>query len=174
MILQTILLTAAVATAVALVTATSPINAVLLLVTTVLLSAGFLVHSSMVFIGLVYVLVYVGAVAMLFVIVVMTMDVRYTTDTGPVYTRHLGLVAMVVAVAASVAGSIGTSTPSYRVFIETAPISDLTSVASGLFGFTAIHFLLLAILILVAIIGPILLCLRPLIDSQSVTEMDST
>jgi NADH-ubiquinone oxidoreductase chain 6 len=89
---------AAVAQAVLVITAKSPVASVLYLVTVFVSAAGALAVLGAPFIGLVYVVVYVGAIAVLFLFVVLMLNLRAEEliDVGPAYRQSLP-VAFVLA-----------------------------------------------------------------------------
>jgi len=61
----------AVSLSVAIVYFRNPVNAVLSFITTFIITACFLIHLGVEFIAIVYLLVYIGAVAVLFLFIVM-------------------------------------------------------------------------------------------------------
>ena len=87
----------AIIAAVLLITAQSPVVAVIYLIGVFLIRACYLVCLGVPFIGLSYLIVYVGAVAVLFLFVVMMLNVRLSeiVSVGHEYTKSLPLGAIV-------------------------------------------------------------------------------
>jgi len=73
-------------------------GAVIFLITTFVQAAGYLILIGINFIGISYVVIYVGAIAVLFLFVIMMINISLTDiiDTGKQYTKNLPL-AFVVA-----------------------------------------------------------------------------
>jgi NADH-ubiquinone oxidoreductase chain 6 len=92
-LLLELLCVGAVLQAVLVITAKNPVASVLFLVTVFLSAAGALALLGAPFLGLVYVIVYVGAIAILFLFVVLMLNLRVEelTDVGPAYRKSLPL-----------------------------------------------------------------------------------
>jgi NADH-ubiquinone oxidoreductase chain 6 len=92
-LLLELLCVAAVLQAVLVITAKNPVSSVLFLVTVFLSAAGALALLGAPFIGLIYVIVYVGAIAVLFLFVVLMLNLRVEElmDVGPAYRKSLPL-----------------------------------------------------------------------------------
>jgi len=75
------------------ITATSPVASVMYLIAVFMNSAAYLVLLGLGFVGLAYLIVYIGAVAVLFLFVVMLLSVRVNelVSVGIEYTRNLPL-----------------------------------------------------------------------------------
>ncbi|MBW5719178.1 hypothetical protein GQQ29_26495 [Klebsiella pneumoniae] len=75
------------------ITAKNPVISVLFLIAVFLNVAGYLVLMGVAYLGLVYIIVYVGAIAILFLFVVMMLNLRLVEllDTGKAYTQNLPL-----------------------------------------------------------------------------------
>lgn len=86
--------------AVLVITARSPIVAVLYLIGVFVLAACYLVCLGITYVGLTYLVVYVGAVAVLFLFVVMMLNIRLSevVSTGYEYTKGLPLGLMLAVV----------------------------------------------------------------------------
>lgn len=87
--LANLLAMGAVLSAVAVISVKSPVNAVLWLVGAFVCVAGYLVTLGMVFIGLSYIIVYVGAIAVLFLFVVMMLSVSSLQSATAPLQAHL-------------------------------------------------------------------------------------
>ena len=86
--------------AILVITAQSPIVAVLYLISVFVLAALYLLMNNLAYVGLTYLVVYVGAVAVLFLFVVMMFNVELSevVTTGYEYTAGVPLGALVAMV----------------------------------------------------------------------------
>jgi NADH-ubiquinone oxidoreductase chain 6 len=77
--------------AILVITAKNPVISVMFLISVFLNVAGYLVLMGVAYLGLVYIIVYVGAIAILFLFVVMMLNLRLVEllDTGKAYTQNL-------------------------------------------------------------------------------------
>lgn len=75
------------------ITAKNPVISVLFLISVFINVAGYLVLLGVAYLGLVYIIVYVGAIAILFLFVIMMLNLRLVEllDTGKAYTQNLPL-----------------------------------------------------------------------------------
>ena len=75
------------------ITSKNPVISVLFLIGTFVLSAGYLILIGINFIGISYIIVYVGAIAVLFLFVIMMINLKLTDilETGSQYTKTLPL-----------------------------------------------------------------------------------
>ncbi|WP_458760827.1 NADH-quinone oxidoreductase subunit J [Afipia sp. TerB] len=154
-----------VASAVMVVTSRNPVHSVLFLILAFVNAAGLFVLLSAEFLAMILVVVYVGAVAVLFLFVIMMLDVDFAELRqgfleylpvglliGAVFLAELLLVAGGWAISPTISKSI------------TAPISTTmtNTEAIGMVLYTRyIHYFQLAgIVLLVAMIGAIVLTLR--------------
>jgi NADH:ubiquinone oxidoreductase subunit 6 (subunit J) len=80
--------------AVCVATLANPMHALLALVGVFLATVLFYVNSGIVFIGLVFLIVYVGAVAILFLFVIMLLNVKSLTSKEPLLTHPTQAVAL--------------------------------------------------------------------------------
>jgi len=83
----------AIASGILVITSNNPVISVLFLISVFLNVAGYLVLLGVAYLGLVYIIVYVGAIAILFLFVVMMLNIRLVEllDTGKEYTKSLPL-----------------------------------------------------------------------------------
>src|ERR1700710_2362345 len=81
----------AVLSGILVITAKNPVISVLFLISVFINVAGYLVLMGVAYLGLVYIIVYVGAIAILFLFVVMMLNLRLVEllDTGKAYTQNL-------------------------------------------------------------------------------------
>lgn len=75
------------------ITAKNPVISVIFLITTFVAAAGYLILIGIQFLGLSYIVIYVGAIAVLFLFVIMMINIKLTDilETGSQYTKNLPL-----------------------------------------------------------------------------------
>ena len=157
----------AVGSATAVVTAKNPVHSVLFLILTFFNAAGLFVLLGAEFLAMLLVVVYVGAVAVLFLFVVMMLDINFTEmRQGFVSYLPIGVtVALILFVElAFVGASWGMSAD--KAALARQPIPDLAEVhnieAIGRLLYTDYIYIFQAsgLVLLVAMIGAIVLTLR--------------
>lgn len=188
----------AVLSGVLVITSTNPVISVLFLISVFINAAGYLLLLGVGFIGISYLIVYIGAIAILFLFVVMMLNIRLTeiVSVGAEYTKNLPLGLIVGSlfffeilsiVPASTASTL-TSVPvqvfnyingllfsglqqldSNSVHVAfTGPTADnsftnflqIETIGQGLYTYGSIWLLLASVILLLAMVGPITLCLR--------------
>ena len=79
------------------ITSQNPVISVVYLISVFVNAAGYLILSGIGFLGLSYIIVYVGAITVLFLFVIMMINISLTDiiDTGKQYTKNLPLVFVV-------------------------------------------------------------------------------
>lgn len=153
---------------------------VLFLVATFLATGVFLVVEGSTFVGLSYLLVYIGAIAILFLFVVMLMDLR---DVKPVTSAgsHNNTLPLAFLSGVLILGLSQITGPAALAWTPTVndlflakdsvmvePVSQISAVGSLLFQEGTVPLIIAAILLLVAIIGPLTLCLPKSNSSNSI------
>ena len=75
------------------ITSKNPVIAVIFLISVFVNAAGYLILLGIGFIGISYIIVYVGAIAVLFLFVIMMINIKLTDilETGNQYTKNLPL-----------------------------------------------------------------------------------
>jgi NADH-quinone oxidoreductase subunit J len=157
----------AIASAVMVISARNPVHSVLFLILAFFNAAGLFVLLGAEFLAMILVIVYVGAVAVLFLFVVMMLDINFVAlrqgflqylpiglIIGITLFFELLLVLSVWALAPDVAASVGAPTP---------PITQVTNTAAlGALLYTRYIYAFQAsgLILLVAMIGAIVLTLR--------------
>ena len=150
----------------AVITARNPVHSVLFLITAFFSAAGLFVLMGAEFLAMILVVVYVGAVAVLFLFVVMMLDVDFTALRQG-FARYLPIGAAVaglltvemVFVATSVANSGAAAN-------STGPAANVTSVTNAeaigrvLYTDYVYFFQTAGLVLLVAMIGAIVLTLK--------------
>lgn len=81
------------------ITSKNPVISVIFLITTFVQAAGYLILIGINFIGISYVVIYVGAIAVLFLFVIMMINIKLTDilETGTQYTKNLPLAISIVS-----------------------------------------------------------------------------
>ena len=147
--------------AVGVVTARNPIFAALFLILAFFTSAATWVLLEAEFLGVVLVLVYVGAVMVLFLFVIMMLDIKIDTLKEG-FTRYLPL-GLLVAIAVSAEMILVMKSKTFdRPIPEAAPLGESNTEALGEILYTeyAYPFQIAAVILVVAIIAAIALTLR--------------
>src|SRR5512141_715154 len=159
-----VLAAATVGAGLAVISARNPVHSVLFLITAFFSAAGLFVLMGAEFLAMLLVVVYVGAVAVLFLFVVMMLDVDFASLRQG-FARYLplgGLVAVVLVIE-MVFVSITVSTQGAARLGHIAPVTNVTNAeAIGRVLYTDYVYLFQAagLVLLVAMIGAIVLTLR--------------
>ncbi|MBP7704870.1 MAG: NADH-quinone oxidoreductase subunit J [Caulobacter sp.] len=172
-----VLATVTVLAGLAVVFARNPVHSVLFLISAFFSAAGLFVLMGAEFLAMLLIVVYVGAVAVLFLFVVMMLDVDFT-QLREGFARYLpfgGLVAGVLAiemimVGATVAGH-GAAGKNALPQASTEGFTNAESIGRVLYTDYVYFFQAAGLVLLVAMIGAIVLTLRhkPHIKRQSVS-----
>lgn len=147
--------------------ARNPVHSVLWLITAFFNAAGLMVLVGAEFIAMLLVIVYVGAVAVLFLFVVMMLDIDFAElRAGFVRNFPLGfalalvlLAELVLGIGAQRAGGIALGTPDGTNAAVTGA-SNIESIGALLYGQYLFLFEAAGIILLVAMIGAIVLTHR--------------
>ena len=83
----------AILSSVLVITSKNPVIAVIFLISLFVNAAGYLIFSGVTFIGLTYIILYVGAITVLFLFVIMMINIKLTDilETGSQYTKNIPL-----------------------------------------------------------------------------------
>jgi len=148
-ILLDLLTFTSVLSAILVITARSPVISVLFLIAVFINIAGYLILLGVNFIALSYIMVYIGAIAILFLFVIMMLNVRLTEihEVGSDYSKNIPL-ALIISVLLSYLISSNTLTKSIdNVYFITALFDKLNFSTLGIssssndlnIGFNAIY-----------------------------------
>jgi NADH-ubiquinone oxidoreductase chain 6 len=160
-LLLTSLSVAILGSSVLVVTATSPVVSVLYVVALFLLSAGYMILAGLPFVGLVYLVVYVGAIAVLFLFVVMMLNVPLSAYSKSDQVRSVPLVAMLASlfmlsfVTASDLSTGVIDASSTVADMSTTSLNQAQALASDLFTHGALLLIVVSIVLLLAMVGPV-------------------
>jgi NADH-quinone oxidoreductase subunit J len=164
-----------IASAVMVIASRNPVHSVLFLILAFVNAAGLFVLMGAEFLGMILIVVYVGAVAVLFLFVVMMLDVDFTElREGVLNYLPIGATVGFILLVELVFGVIGWAVAPGLTKKITAPISsDVSNTqALGLVLYTRyVYFFEAAgVILLVAMIGAIVLTLhrRPDVKRQSI------
>jgi NADH-quinone oxidoreductase subunit J len=164
------------------ITARNPVHSVLWLICAFFNAAGLMVLLGAEFIAMLLVIVYVGAVAVLFLFVVMMLNIDFATlRAGFVKNVPLGLLVALVLLAEMTIGlgaighggiQLGTADGSAAV---PAGMSNIKAIGLLLYGKYLFLFEAAGILLLVALIGAVVLThrKRPGVRPQSVPRQNA-
>jgi len=156
----------AVAGGLMVVTAKNPVHSVLWLILTFFSSAGLFVLLGAEFLAMLLVVVYVGAVAVLFLFVVMMLDVDFVRLREG-YARYLPLAAIVAGVLLAemimislVVVQGGAASDAVAPVAATADLTNAEAIGRVLYTDYVYIFQAAGIVLLIAMIGAIVLTLR--------------
>ena len=172
-----ILATIVVLSAVMVIAARNPVHSVLFLILAFFTSAGLLVLIGAEFLAMLLVVVYVGAVAVLFLFVVMMLDVDFVElKQGFLSYLPFGLLVGAVFLAEIVMASFA-GLENHVGNFDASPGAETNAEAIGQVMYTQymLLFQLAGIVLLVAMIGAIVLTLRhrPGVKRQSIAHQTS-
>jgi NADH-quinone oxidoreductase subunit J len=149
------------------ITVRNPVHAVLFLILAFFNAAGLFVLLGAEFLAMVLIIVYVGAVAVLFLFVVMMLDVNFSELRGG-FTRFLPIGALVGAILLGelllAVGAWTISPQALSQITERIPapeaISNTEAIGRVLYTRYVFFFELAGLILLIAMIGAIVLTLR--------------
>ena len=157
----------------------NPVHSVLFLILAFLNAAGIFVILHAEFLAMILIIVYVGAVAVLFLFVVMMLDIKTTIEKSNILQYlPIGLFIGFVFIAELVIVLINTKLELSNMQILSNPLnkfaelSNTKAIGSILYTDYILHFQLAGVILLIAMIGSIVLTLRERtgVKRQSVVE----
>jgi NADH-quinone oxidoreductase subunit J len=165
--------TMTIASAVAVIFARNPVHSVLWLILAFFNAAGLMLLVGAEFIAMLLVIVYVGAVAVLFLFVVMMLDVDFASLRSG-FTRNLPfglLVALVLLAEIIIAVSARSASPGAAT-IPAASQPNIVALGEVLYSRFLFPFEIAGLILLVAMIGAIVLTLRhkPNVRRQNIAD----
>jgi NADH-quinone oxidoreductase subunit J len=140
-----------------------PVTSALCLVATMVCAAALMIQLEAYFLGTIQVLVYAGAVMVLFLFIVMMLDLKAESRRRLNYAALAGA-AGVLLLAAALAGRLAGNVPlGNQTLAKAGPASalDVAELGRKLFGEYLVPFEVTSILLLVAMVGVIMLSHRP-------------
>ena len=158
-----VLATIAVISAFAVIAARNPVHSVLFLILTFFTSAGLFVLLGAEFLAMLLVVVYVGAVAVLFLFVVMMLDVDFAALRQG-FARYMplggGVAAILVVEMIVVSTAVATQGATKNDPMVHSDVSNIESIGRVLYTDYVYFFQAAGLVLLVAMIGAIVLTLR--------------
>ena len=172
-----VLAVVSIAAAALVISARNPVHSVLFLILTFFSAAGLFVLLGAEFLAMLLVVVYVGAVAVLFLFVVMMLDVDFAQlrqgfakymPFGLVVAALLLFEMIVVSAAVATKGAARGATP----LAPTPALTNAEAIGQVLYTQYAYWFEAAGLILLIAMIGAIVLTLhhRPYVKRQSVSQ----
>ena len=152
----------AIAAAFMVVAARNPVHSVMFLILTFFSAAGLFVLMGAEFLALLLVMVYVGAVAVLFLFVVMMLDVDFV-EMKQGFLQYLPFGAVVALILLTQMIMVGASYFSDSTVVAKLPddgVSNLEAIGLLLYTDYAFFFEAAGLVLLVAMVGAIVLTLR--------------
>jgi NADH-quinone oxidoreductase subunit J len=154
-----------VASAVMVIASKNPVHSVLFLILAFVNAAGLFVLMGAEFLAMILIVVYVGAVAVLFLFVVMMLDIDFAElKRGSLQYLPFGVLIGLILVAELVmAGSVWVLKPAAKSLMASATPAGITNTeALGRILYTdyVYYFQIAGLVLLVAMIGAIVLTLR--------------
>jgi NADH-quinone oxidoreductase subunit J len=157
------------------IAARNPVHSVLFLILAFFNAAGLFVLLSAEFLAMILVVVYVGAVAVLFLFVVMMLDIDFAElKRGILQYLPLGaLIGLILALELGFVGLLWTVAPAavnVRAMTTPARVSNTAALGHVIYTDYIYYFQLAGLILLVAMIGAIVLTLRhrPGVRRQSI------
>jgi NADH-quinone oxidoreductase subunit J len=155
-----------IASALAVVFARSPVHSVLFLITAFFSAAGLFVLLGAEFLAMLLIIVYVGAVAVLFLFVVMMLDVDFASLKEG-FARYLplgglvaGIAAIEMVVVAFAVAHTGAAAKNTAPMASAAGLSNAETIGRVLYTNYVYYFQAAGLVLLVAMIGAIVLTLK--------------
>jgi NADH-quinone oxidoreductase subunit J len=150
----------------AVITARNPVHSVLFLITAFFSAAGLFVLLGAEFLAMILVVVYVGAVAVLFLFVVMMLDVDFVALRQG-FARYLPIGALVAGVltvemifVASSVATTGAASASTGPARQVGSVTNAEAIGRVLYTNYAYFFQAAGLILLIAMIGAIVLTLK--------------
>lgn len=147
----------------AFVSAVSLVGSLILFVSIyTLASLSFILHSVGVFVGLSHLVVYTGAITVLFVFVVLLVENQHLNLTSTVQTSQVNILTLVSALGLSSAVVSLAPSRHYFAVLGLEQETDLSgTIGVSLYGENLAGLILVGLVLVMATAGPIALCLSP-------------
>ena len=157
--------------AIMVISARNPVHSVLFLILSFCSSSGLLILLEAEFMAMIFIVVYVGAIAVLFLFVVMMLNIKISEVIEEVYQYlpvggFIGIIFFLEVVLivdndfVPLITSNGTSSDYIQWSGGIDAASNLSSLGQVLYSYYALAFLMAGLILLVAMIGAIVLTLR--------------
>ena len=151
-----------IASAVMVIAARNPVHSVLFLILAFFNAAGLFVLLGAEFLGMILIVVYVGAVAVLFLFVVMMLDVDFAElRRGSLQYLPFGaLIGLILVAELVMAGSVWVLKPAALASATPSGLTNTEALGRILYTDYIYYFQIAGLVLLVAMIGAIVLTLR--------------
>jgi len=155
--------TLALFSAIGVVTTRNPIHSVLFLISTFLNVSALLVLFRMEFMALTYIVVYVGAIAVLFLFVIMMLDIRVAEITSLAY-NYILISALILTIIGTQFTNLflepfSSTFPSTkpRIIDLVDPLSNIIIIGQFIYLYAVIPFIMLGFILLIVMLGAIMI-----------------
>jgi len=159
----------------------NPVFSLLFLILSFVCSSGILILIGLDFYAMTFIIVYVGAIAVLFLFVIMMLNINITIETTVRYLPIGGLIGLFLLL--ELLGNINNNVVSFGIleeslnindWLSSKPITVIESVGELLYSYSVYYFILASLVLLVAMIGSIVLTLQknPYYHQQEVYEQN--
>jgi len=145
------------------VTTRNPIHSVLFLISTFLNVSALLVLFRMEFMALTYIVVYVGAIAVLFLFVIMMLDIRVAEITSLAY-NYILISALILTIIGTQFTNLflepfSSTFPSTkpRIIDLVDPLSNIIIIGQFIYLYAVIPFIMLGFILLIVMLGAIMI-----------------
>lgn len=163
MLISNILIITSVILSILTLTNNNPVNSILFMISLFVSTSLFLCSIDIVYIGLVYLIVYVGAIAMLFLFIVMLLNIREYNNTISSYKGSIplaGIIGFVIFYIVGYSTSYSSTITNYSTPGDISFLDQITSVGYLLYTDNILLFIITAVLLLISRIGPLMLCIE--------------
>lgn len=137
-----------------------PIHSALSLIVVMVALAGLYLNMGADFVAAVQIIVYGGAIMVLFIFVIMLLNAGLEERTNASKLAGIAGIPLAVALLGFLAAAIARSSDSAQMALQTGTVADTKSISNMLFRDFVYPFELTSFLILVAIIGALVLAQR--------------
>src|SRR6267378_4045129 len=152
------------------ITSQNPVISVVYLISVFVNAAGYLILSGIGFLGLSYIIVYVGAITVLFLFVIMMINISLTDiiDTGKQYTKNLPLAFVVASLFIYEMFNIlpfsFNNVSGLNLILDTITnfisFSQIEAIGQLIYTYAAVLLILCSIILLLSMIAPIFISLN--------------
>lgn len=158
----------------------NPVFSLLFLILTFVSCSGVLILVGLDFYAMIFLIVYVGAIAVLFLFVIMMLNINLTVETSVRYIPVSGLIGIILMLEVNYLivskGLDGKESIVYKDWLKSLESETvIEAIGQHLYTYSIFSFLLAGLILLVSMIGSIMLTLQknPLVRRQEVYEQNA-
>jgi NADH:ubiquinone oxidoreductase subunit 6 (subunit J) len=140
-----------------IIVSTNPLYSIIGLIAIFLNAAALLFLHDLDFLAFIFIIIYVGAICVLFLFIIMLLNLRVVENTQVNLPTAMLLLAMLVTMVGGLVGNPKVSSYYTPIERETEYISSTDLYASVLYTSYAVYFVAIAVILLYAMIAAILL-----------------